>query len=145
VIAAVAAEPIPRYLPTQANAQAANAADRWAPEKGSYEVEALKVLTLDVTEVKAMTAFMPLTSSGTSACPVSSFSRGEPVRPCPKEHAPHGALRGDSRSSPVTAGSLLQEYDKGAGRKSARTLCGNLEERGPHRGCRAPGRVAQRA
>jgi hypothetical protein len=76
------------------------------------------VLTLDVTEVKAMTAFMPLTSSGTSACPVSSFSRGEPVRPCPKEHAPHGALRGDSRSSPVTAGSLFQEYDKGSGRKA---------------------------
>ena len=58
MIAAVAAEPVPRYRPTQANAQAANAAYRWAPEKGSYEVEALEVLTLDVTEVKAMTAFM---------------------------------------------------------------------------------------
>jgi RNA polymerase sigma-70 factor, ECF subfamily len=36
VIAAFSAEPFHRYLPTQANGQAANAAYRWDAEKGSY-------------------------------------------------------------------------------------------------------------
>jgi len=58
VIAAFAAEPVHRYLPTQANGQAANAAYRWDPEKGNYVAEALEVLTLEGTQVKAMTAFM---------------------------------------------------------------------------------------
>jgi RNA polymerase sigma-70 factor, ECF subfamily len=58
VIATFAAEPVHRYLPTQANGQAANAAYRWDPEKGRYVAEALEVLTLDGTHVRAMTAFM---------------------------------------------------------------------------------------
>jgi RNA polymerase sigma-70 factor (ECF subfamily) len=58
VIAAFAAEPVHRYLPTHANGQAANAAYRWDPEKGGYVAEALEVLTLEGTQVKAMTAFM---------------------------------------------------------------------------------------
>jgi RNA polymerase sigma-70 factor, ECF subfamily len=58
VIAAFAAEPHHRYLPTQANGQAANAAYRWDAHKGSYVAEALEVLTLDGTRVKQMTAFM---------------------------------------------------------------------------------------
>jgi RNA polymerase sigma-70 factor, ECF subfamily len=58
VIAAFAAEPVHRYLPTHANGQAANAAYRWDPEKGSYVPEALEVLTLEGTQVRAMTAFM---------------------------------------------------------------------------------------
>jgi RNA polymerase sigma-70 factor (ECF subfamily) len=58
VIAASAAEPRHRYLPTQANGQAANAAYRWDAYKGSYVAEALEVLTLVGTRVKEMTAFM---------------------------------------------------------------------------------------
>jgi RNA polymerase sigma-70 factor, ECF subfamily len=58
VIAAFAAEPGHRYLPAHANGQAANAAYRWSPETGSYVAEALEVLTLEETKVKAMTAFM---------------------------------------------------------------------------------------
>jgi RNA polymerase sigma-70 factor, ECF subfamily len=58
VIAAFAAKPVHRYLPTQANGQAANGAYRWDPQKGRYVAEALEVLTLEGTRVKAMTAFM---------------------------------------------------------------------------------------
>jgi RNA polymerase sigma-70 factor, ECF subfamily len=58
VIAAFAAEPRHRYLPTQANGQAANAAYRWNAQRGSYVAEALEVLTLEGTQVKQMTAFM---------------------------------------------------------------------------------------
>jgi RNA polymerase sigma-70 factor, ECF subfamily len=58
VIAAFAAEPVHRYLQTQANGQAANGAYRWDPRKGSYVAEALEVLTLEGTQVKDMTAFM---------------------------------------------------------------------------------------
>ena len=58
VIAAFAAEPAHRYLPTRANGQAANAAYRWDAQKGSYAAEALEILTLDGGEVQAMTAFM---------------------------------------------------------------------------------------
>jgi RNA polymerase sigma-70 factor (ECF subfamily) len=58
VIAAFAAEPVHRYVPTQANGQAANGAYRWKPEKGCYVAEALELLTLEGTRVKAMTAFM---------------------------------------------------------------------------------------
>ena len=58
VIAAFAAEPLHRYLPTQANGQAANAAYRWDIHQGSYVAEALEVLTLEGTGVKEMTAFM---------------------------------------------------------------------------------------
>ena len=58
VIAAFAAEPVHRYIPTRANGQPANAAYRWNPEKGGYIAEALEVLTLDGAHVKAMTAFM---------------------------------------------------------------------------------------
>jgi RNA polymerase sigma-70 factor, ECF subfamily len=58
VIAAFAAEPVHRYLPTQANGQAANGAYRWNPQTGSYVAEALEVLTIEGTLVQAMTAFM---------------------------------------------------------------------------------------
>src|SRR5215510_9038955 len=58
IIAAFAAEPVHRYLPTRANGQAANAAYRWDAQKGSYVAEALEVLTLEGARVKAMTAFM---------------------------------------------------------------------------------------
>jgi RNA polymerase sigma-70 factor (ECF subfamily) len=58
VIAAFAAEPHHRYLPTQANGQAANATYCWDAEKGSYVAEALEVLALEETLVKEMTAFM---------------------------------------------------------------------------------------
>jgi RNA polymerase sigma-70 factor, ECF subfamily len=58
VIAAFAAEPVHRYLPTVANGQVANAAYRWNPERGSYLAEAVEVLTLEATQVNAMTAFM---------------------------------------------------------------------------------------
>jgi len=58
VIAAFAAEPVHRYLPTRANGQAANAAYRWDPAKGSYVAEALELLTLEGAQVKEMTAFM---------------------------------------------------------------------------------------
>jgi RNA polymerase sigma-70 factor, ECF subfamily len=58
VIAAFAAEPHHRYLPTQANGQAANAVYRWDARKGSYVAEALEVLALEGTRVKEMTAFM---------------------------------------------------------------------------------------
>jgi RNA polymerase sigma-70 factor, ECF subfamily len=58
VIAAFAAEPSHRYLPTQANGQAANAAYRWDAEKSSYVAEALEVLTLEGAQVREMTAFM---------------------------------------------------------------------------------------
>jgi RNA polymerase sigma-70 factor (ECF subfamily) len=58
VIAAFAAEPRHRYLPTQANGQAANATYRWDARRGSYAAEALEVLTLEGTRVKEMTAFM---------------------------------------------------------------------------------------
>jgi RNA polymerase sigma-70 factor (ECF subfamily) len=58
VIAAFAAEPVHRYLPTRANGQAANAAYRWNPDEQRYVAEALEVLTVDGTHVKEMTAFM---------------------------------------------------------------------------------------
>ena len=58
VIAAFAAEPAHRYLPTRANGQAASAAYRWNPDKGSYVAEALEVLTFEGDQVKEMTAFM---------------------------------------------------------------------------------------
>jgi len=58
VIAAFAAEPSHRYLPTRANGQAANAAYRWDPQTGSYVAEALELLTLEGAQVKEMTAFM---------------------------------------------------------------------------------------
>jgi RNA polymerase sigma-70 factor, ECF subfamily len=58
VIAAFAVEPRHRYLPTQANGQAANAAYRWDAHKRSHVAEALEVLTLEGTRVKGMTAFM---------------------------------------------------------------------------------------
>jgi RNA polymerase sigma-70 factor, ECF subfamily len=58
VIAAFAAEPRHRYLPAQANGQAANATYRWDARKGRYVAEALEVLTMEGTRVKQMTAFM---------------------------------------------------------------------------------------
>jgi RNA polymerase sigma-70 factor, ECF subfamily len=58
VIAAFAVEPVHRYLPARANGQLANAAYRWDPKRGRYAAEALEVLTLEGTTVKAMTAFM---------------------------------------------------------------------------------------
>jgi RNA polymerase sigma-70 factor (ECF subfamily) len=58
VIAAFAAEPVHRYLATQANGQPANAAYRWDSTKGLYIAEALEVLTLEGLQVKEMTAFM---------------------------------------------------------------------------------------
>jgi RNA polymerase sigma-70 factor (ECF subfamily) len=59
VIAAFAAAPLHRYLRTQANGQAANAAYRWDAQRGSYRAEALEVLSLDGGgRVKQMTAFM---------------------------------------------------------------------------------------
>ena len=58
MIAAFAAEPVHRYLPTRANGQAANAAYRWNEQRGCYVAEALEVLTLESERVKAMTAFM---------------------------------------------------------------------------------------
>jgi RNA polymerase sigma-70 factor, ECF subfamily len=58
VIAAFAAEPVHRYLTVQANAQPANAAYRWDPEKGRYVAEALEVLTIEGARVKEMIAFM---------------------------------------------------------------------------------------
>jgi RNA polymerase sigma-70 factor (ECF subfamily) len=58
VIAAFAAEPVHRYLPTRANGQPANATYRWNPRQRLYVAEALEVLTIDGTQVKEMTAFM---------------------------------------------------------------------------------------
>jgi RNA polymerase sigma-70 factor, ECF subfamily len=58
VIAAFAAEPTHRYLPTHANGQPANAAYRWNTDQQCYVAEALEVLTLDGAQVKGMTAFM---------------------------------------------------------------------------------------
>jgi RNA polymerase sigma-70 factor (ECF subfamily) len=58
VIAALGADPVHRYLPTHANGQPANAAYRWDPKRAAYVAEALEVLTLEGSEVKAMTAFM---------------------------------------------------------------------------------------
>jgi RNA polymerase sigma-70 factor, ECF subfamily len=58
VIAAFAAQPVHRYLPTRANGQPANAAYRWDAQTGSYVAEALEVLTLEGARVKAMTAFL---------------------------------------------------------------------------------------
>jgi hypothetical protein len=58
VIAAFAAEPVHRYLPASANAQAANAAYRWDERKRTYVAESLEVLSLDGTRIKEMTAFM---------------------------------------------------------------------------------------
>jgi RNA polymerase sigma-70 factor (ECF subfamily) len=58
VIAAFAADPVHRYLPTHANGQPANAAYRWSPRERCYVAEALEVLTLDGAHVKGMTAFM---------------------------------------------------------------------------------------
>ena len=58
VIAAFAVEPVHRYLPTRANGQAASAAYRWDPRKGSYVAEALEVLGLEGTQIREMTAFM---------------------------------------------------------------------------------------
>ena len=57
-IAAFAAEPVHRYLPTRANGQPANAAYRWDSDKRTYVAEALEVLTLEGAQVKEMTAFM---------------------------------------------------------------------------------------
>jgi RNA polymerase sigma-70 factor, ECF subfamily len=58
VVAGFAAEPRHRYLPTQANGQAANAAYRWDGQRGCYVAEALEVLALEGAVVKEMTAFM---------------------------------------------------------------------------------------
>jgi len=58
VIAAFASKPVHRYIPLRANGQAANAAYRWNVRSDSYEAEALEVLTMEDTRVKAMTAFM---------------------------------------------------------------------------------------
>ena len=58
VIAAFAAEPVHRYLPTRANGQLANAAYRWNAERGRYVAEALEVLTLESAQIAEMTAFM---------------------------------------------------------------------------------------
>jgi RNA polymerase sigma-70 factor (ECF subfamily) len=58
IIAAFAAEPVHRYRPTHANGQPANGAYRWDPTRGMYVAEALEVLTLEGSQVKAMTAFM---------------------------------------------------------------------------------------
>lgn len=58
VIAAFAAEPVHRYLPTRSNGQPANAAYRWSAERGEYVAEALEVPTLEGDRVRAMTAFM---------------------------------------------------------------------------------------
>ena len=58
VIAAFAAEPVHRYLPTHVNGQPANAAYRWDPKKSTYVSEALEVMTLEGDTVKEMTAFM---------------------------------------------------------------------------------------
>jgi RNA polymerase sigma-70 factor, ECF subfamily len=58
VIAAFAAESRHRYLPARANAQLANAAYRWDPERALYAAEALEVLTLEAEQIKEMTAFM---------------------------------------------------------------------------------------
>jgi RNA polymerase sigma-70 factor, ECF subfamily len=59
VIAAFAADPVHRYLPTRANAQAANAAYRWHPEADCYVAEALEILTLEGGgRVTRMAAFM---------------------------------------------------------------------------------------
>ena len=57
-IAAFAAEPVHRYLPTRANGQPANAAYRWDSDKRTYVAEALEVLTLEGAQVKEMTALM---------------------------------------------------------------------------------------
>jgi RNA polymerase sigma-70 factor (ECF subfamily) len=57
-IAAFAAEPVHRYVPTRANGQPANAAYRWDSNRGRYVAEALEVLTLEGGKVKTMTAFM---------------------------------------------------------------------------------------
>jgi hypothetical protein len=49
-------QPLPppphRYLPTQANGQAANAANCWNAQKGSYVAPALEVLALEGTLAK---------------------------------------------------------------------------------------------
>ena len=58
VIAAFAAEAVHRYLPARANGQLANAAYRWNPKERRYIGEALKVLTIEGSQVKEMTAFM---------------------------------------------------------------------------------------
>jgi RNA polymerase sigma-70 factor, ECF subfamily len=58
IIAAFAREPVHRYLPARANAQAANAAYRWDPDRSRYVAEALEVLTLEGSLVREMTAFM---------------------------------------------------------------------------------------
>jgi RNA polymerase sigma-70 factor (ECF subfamily) len=58
VIAAFAAEPVHRYLPTRANGQPANATYRWNPDRQRYVAEALEVLTVRGTQVTDMTAFM---------------------------------------------------------------------------------------
>jgi RNA polymerase sigma-70 factor, ECF subfamily len=58
VIAAFAAEPVHRYLPTHASGQLANAAYRWNGEQECYVAEALEVLTVEGDRVKALTAFM---------------------------------------------------------------------------------------
>jgi RNA polymerase sigma-70 factor (ECF subfamily) len=49
VIAASAAQPRHRYLPTQASGQAANAAYRWDAHTASYVAEALEVLAPEGT------------------------------------------------------------------------------------------------
>jgi RNA polymerase sigma-70 factor (ECF subfamily) len=58
VIAAFAAAPVHRYLPTRANGQQANATYRWDAQRGCYVAEALEVLTLEGAHVKEMVAFM---------------------------------------------------------------------------------------
>ena len=58
VIAAFAADPQHRFVPTRANGQLAIGCYRRNAETGDYEAEALEVLTLEGVRVRTMTAFM---------------------------------------------------------------------------------------
>jgi RNA polymerase sigma-70 factor, ECF subfamily len=80
VIAAFAAEPVHRYLPTHANGQLANAAYRWNPETRRYSAEALEVLTIVGAHVKEMTAFRPPRSSTASDSPTRCHGALPPPR-----------------------------------------------------------------
>ena len=57
-IAAFAADPQHRFVPTRANGQLAIGCYRRNAETGGYHAEALEVLTLDGDQVKTMTAFL---------------------------------------------------------------------------------------
>ena len=84
VIAAFAAEPVHRYVPTRANGQAANAAYRWDAQKGSYLAEALEVLSLEGTRVKEMTAFMMPEVFQRFGLPVELCGKDPVARPRPR-------------------------------------------------------------